>query len=249
MARRPERQVSPGAEVRRLLRRARSAALATSLGRRARPFASLVTVAWDLDASPILMLSDMAEHSRNLAADGRASLLVEDASHLSNPQTGPRASLVGRLRRTRLERCGRRFLAAHPAARTYASFADFRFYRMAVERVYFVGGFGRAGWLRRAEVILARPQWAGVAACEQRLVEHMNADHADAVAHYAKVLLGAPGKAWRLAAIDPEGADLRSRGRALRLDFEAPVRDARSCRERLVALARTAPPGAPGRRR
>ncbi|MEE9545585.1 MAG: hypothetical protein V3V55_08360, partial [Rhodospirillales bacterium] len=160
---------SPPCEARGLIRRARSAALATALtvrrkspqaGKRRRqqaqdwPYASMVTLACDGDASPLLLLSDLADHSRNLKTLERASLLIEAASGLPNPQTGPRVTIMGRIEKTDDPRHARRFLARHPGARMYAGFRDFNFYRMSVERVYFVGGFGRAVWFQGRKFLL-----------------------------------------------------------------------------------------------
>ena len=121
---------------------------------------SLVTIACDHDGSPILLLSNLADHTRNLAADDRASLLVEAASQRVNPQTGPRVSLVGRLTPADAARCRDRFLARHPSAERYAGFADFHIFRMAVGRVHWVGGFADARWMD-GEAYRAEPAAAG----------------------------------------------------------------------------------------
>ncbi len=134
--------------VRALMRGMRAGALATeaSGGKGAGfPFASLVTLGWDIDASPIFLFSDLADHTRNIRANPSASLLVAAQTGLKNPQTGARVSLLmGRVKPTRLARHARRFLARHPQARSYAGFADFNFYRMAVSRARYVGGFAKA---------------------------------------------------------------------------------------------------------
>ncbi|MEK7246610.1 MAG: pyridoxamine 5'-phosphate oxidase family protein, partial [Pseudomonadota bacterium] len=133
--------------MRRLLRRGRSGMLATVLGgvtplgvpshdaaRAGHPYASLVTLAWDVDASPIFLFSTLSDHTRNLASDSRAALLIEEASRRANPQTGPRVTLIGRIapcaRGEDESSARRRFLARHPEAARYAGFGDFRFFRM-----------------------------------------------------------------------------------------------------------------------
>ncbi len=122
----------------------RKAALATSLD--GRPYVSLVTVAFDDDLSPILLLSQLADHTRNLAADGRAALLLDGTDGLDNPQTGPRVTLVGVAAPDDAPRLRARFLDRHPGAREYADFADFAIWRMRLDKAHFVGGFGRAVW-------------------------------------------------------------------------------------------------------
>jgi putative heme iron utilization protein len=212
-----------GAEARALLRRARSAAFATALAANgadvAWPYASLVTIACDADASPILLLSDLSDHTRNIGRDDRASLLIEAASNRANPQTGPRVTLLGRIVRTADQRHRRRFLARHPSAGLYAGFADFNVYRMSVERAHFVGGFGRAVWLSAEDVLLASFKAAAAAEAEPALLATWQGTGAEQVATAAEHRLARPGPGWRLVAVDPEGCDLRRRGTVSRLDF------------------------------
>ena len=232
----------PAAACRRLIRAARSAALATASSGatdtgKSWPYASLVTVACETDASPILLLSRLSDHTRNLDEDGRASLLFEAASRRSNPQTGPRVTVMGRIEPTTDERLARRFLARHPDATQYAGFADFGFYRMKVERAHYVGGFAQAVWIKGQSLLSEATAAATLAALEDGVVEHMNDDHAQAIDLYANVLLGRRGTGWKMVGIDAEGADLRRGALFARLEFENPVEDSESCRRALVALA------------
>ena len=222
--------------VRDLVRGLDRAALATALPVQsgAWPYASLVLVAADHDLSPILLLSDLAEHTKAIAADGRVSLLFDGTQGLEQPLTGPRVTLVGRAERTADERLGRRFLARHPDAAMYAGFKDFSLYRVVVERAHLVAGFGKIRWLSTAE--LAVPVPAGLAESEDGIVRHMNEDHADAVQLYAGTLLGLAGSDWRMTGIDAEGIDLRQAGHVARLAFDTPLSSAREARKVLVAL-------------
>ena len=245
---RPSRETAAG-EARALVRRARSAALATALaGDGAWPYASLVTVACDGDGSPILLLSDLSDHTRNLAVDPRASVLFEAASRRRNPQAGPRVTVLGRVLRSEDERHRRRFLARHPDARQYAGFGDFHVHLMVVERAHYVGGFAVAPWLAGRELLAAGRAAASVAAIEEDVLAHMNSTHGDAVDLYANRLLRLKGRRWRLVGIDPDGVDLRLGGRFARLDFGRPVRNRASCRAELVRLARLARDGEDGER-
>lgn len=219
-----------GAHARALIRRARSAALATAQpGATADdtpwPYASLVTVACDTDASPILLLSDLSDHTRNLAVDGRATLLIEAASGRANPQTGPRVSLLGRIAKSDNERHRRRFLARHPAATLYAGFADFHVYVMRIERAHFVGGFGRAMWLDAADVIVEAAAAAAIAEAEHAALADLRGARADAIERAVRRRLTRPGEGWHAIAVDPEGCDVRRRGTVGRLDFASPAHD------------------------
>lgn len=222
--------------VRGLLRRLDRASLATALpGESAGwPYASLVLVAVDHDLSPILLLSELAEHTRAIQADDRVSLLFDGTGGLDQPLTGPRATVLGRARRTTDERLKARFLARHPDAALYAEFKDFSVYRVVVERAHLVGGFGKIRWMEAAE--LGAPQAVGLAEAEPGIVGHMNGDHADAVQLYAGKLIGLAGNDWKMTGIDPEGIDLRRGGQVARLDFDAPLQGGSEARKALVAL-------------
>ena len=135
-----------GREVRRLARTADRGALASALAD-GRPYVSLVLLAWDFDGAPLLLLSDLAEHSRNLARDPRLGLLVDGTRGLEDPLTGARASLIGQAAPIRDDRSLARFLARHPSASAYAGFGDFKLYRVALECAHFVAGFGRIRWI------------------------------------------------------------------------------------------------------
>lgn len=237
--------------VRALLRGLDRASLATFLPAEPAgwPYASLVLVAVDHDLTPILLLSDLAEHTKAIRADGRVSLLFDGTAGLDQPLTGPRVTVLGRAERTDDERLKRRFLARHPDAALYAGFRDFGFYRVSVERSHLVGGFGKIRWIDRAG--LAAPEAEGLAAAEPGIVGHMNEDHGDAVQLYAEKLIGRTAGGWTMTGIDPEGVDLRRRGETARLDFDAPLTSAGEARKVLVALvarARTAPPAKPEER-
>jgi len=226
------------ATVRQLLRGRRSAALSShSAVDGGWAYGSLVTVAVDVDGSPLMLFSELSDHTRNLAADSRASLLFEHTSGRRNPQTGPRISVLGRIEKTKNKRHARRFLARHPEAGQYAGFGDFNFHHMTVERIHLVGGFARARWLRAVDVLADKKAAKMIAEAEPDVLAHMNADHADAVDLYAQNLLRRRGSGWRMSGIDPDGADLTLDGRLARLPFQAPVADAGGCRDELVHLA------------
>src|SRR5437660_7412446 len=226
-----------GAEARRLIRRRGHAALGTSLA--GRPYVSLVATACESDASPLLLLSDLAQHTKNLVADPRVSLLFEDTAGHADPLAGPRLTLLGRAERCDNPRATARFAARHPASAAYASFADFHLYRVSIERGHLVAGFGRIAWIDAAELRFGADPGA-LAAAEPEIVEHMNRDHADAIELYARHLLGRQGTEWRMTGIDPEGLDLRCGGETARLDFAAPVLNPAAARRELVALAQAA---------
>ncbi len=235
-----------GFAIRQLMRSSRSASLSTALASAdGWPYASLVTVAIDTDGAPLLLFSELSDHTRNLKADGRAALLFERASRHANPQRGPRVSVLGRIRPTRIPEHARRFLDMHPEAEMYAGFGDFGFYRMSIDRAHWVGGFARAQWLSGRFVAADAKAAKAIAAAAPGIIAHMNDDHADAVENYATRLLGRSGGGWRMIGVDPDGADLALEGRRARLGFDEMAENVAQVRDRLVQMAGQARAGNP----
>jgi heme iron utilization protein len=228
------------AAARRLVRRARSGALATAHAAEDGnqdiwPHASLVTVACDCDAAPLFLLSHLAEHTHNLQTDSRAALLVEEASRRANPQTGPRVTVRGRIEKSREERHRRRFLARHPSAALYAGFADFAIYRMAVERVHYVGGFGQARWIEAGDFAWDAVSAAAIAAAEPEIIRDGNAGALATLRAHRNRSRRQDG--WAMIGVDPEGCDLRRGNAIARLEFARPTFTPAGVREALWELA------------
>ena len=229
--------------VRSLIRGGATAVLATALGDSGWPYASLVLTACDHDAAPIVLISRLAEHTSNISADARVSLLFDGTEGLDHRLTGPRASIQGRAIETTDPGCRERFLRRHPEAAQYVDFADFAFYRIAVERARLVAGFGRVYWIDGEGMALGLAPADALAEAEAGIVAHMNEDHAEALGLYATRLLGLDDGAWVMTGCDAEGFDLRAGARRARFNFEAHVADAQEARRMLVALAQGAREG------
>ncbi|MDR3516224.1 MAG: pyridoxamine 5'-phosphate oxidase family protein [Azospirillaceae bacterium] len=226
-----------GLGVRRLLRRIDRAALATGQ-RNAEgwPYPSLTLVALDHDASPLLLISRLADHTQNILQDDRVGLLFDGTAGLAEPLSGPRVTVLGRARRSDDPRHRRRFLARHPGSAGYAVFADFAIYRVEIERVHLVGGFGRVRWFDAAQVRCDRSLDGDAGGdAEAGLLTAFAEDCPDG----ASRLAGGAGD-WALIGLDPEGCDLRGNGQVLRLDFETPVGDVETVRAELTRLLRHA---------
>jgi len=245
----------PGDTVRRLLRAADRAAMATHLSGRgdpalqAWPYTSLVLLACDHDATPLLLISDLAEHSKNIAEDARVALLIDGTAGRVDPLTGPRATILGRAEKTDDGRLKSRFVARHPSAALYADFADFHLYRVAVAQAHFVAGFGRIHWINAADVgfaagpaattpVATTPAWADG---EEALVARLNgaAGMADRL---ARLGTGRQANGWRVTGVDPEGIDLRRDGSVSRLEFPAPADDPDAAAAAIDGLLQAAKP-------
>lgn len=233
----------PGVAARALLRSLDRASLATLMRpgtpEAGSPYASLVMVALDHDASPILLISQLADHTKNLDANPAVSLLFDGTHGLDEPLTGARVTVQGTAHKTDDGRVKARYVARHPGAAMYAGFKDFAFWRVTIARAHLVAGFGRIHWIAAGEIRDTRPA-EKLAEQEQDILTHMNAEHADAVQLYATKLLGGSGDGWTLTGVDAEGADLRRGGQVLRLPFAKAVADAEQARGELVRLVKQA---------
>jgi putative heme iron utilization protein len=227
--------------ARTLLRTARYGALAVLDPQSGAPLASRVAVATDLDGTPLILVSSLSEHTGGLDADPRCSLLLGEPGK-GDPLAHPRISL--RCRAERLQRgtptqmrTERRYLNRHPRAKLYASFGDFAFFRLEVERASLNGGFGKAYHLTRAELVLEGPATDELAEAEQPALDHMNTDHSDAIDIYARAFARADGGSWSLTGIDAEGIDIACGDDFRRIFFVEPLGSAAELRQALVTLA------------
>ena len=225
-----------GDEARRLIRAARTATLATLLAD-GTPYASLVKTASESIGQPLILISRLAWHTRNLEADGRASLLfVAEGAH-GDALEAARVTAIGRFAPAPEPAYAARFLACHPGAAFYASFKDFSFWRMELERCHAVAGFGRIRTLDRDAVVLPREQAEAIGQLALEALDHVNEHHKEALGLYATRLLGQPMADWRATSLDPDGIELSEGKRSVRLAFPHAVSTAAELRTALKALA------------
>jgi putative heme iron utilization protein len=228
------------AEVARsLLRRSRQGALATLMAGSGDPYCSLVNVASHADGSPILLISRLALHTKNILADPRVSLMLDERAE-GDPLEGSRIMLAGRAEEAGagdLEICRRRYLNAHPSAEAFVSFKDFSFFRIRPNGAHLVAGFGRIVDLKPEQFLTDISDAGALLEAEQDAIEHMNADHRDATSLYATRLLGAGPADWRCTGCDPGGLDLQAGGKTLRLDFPRRIVTPAALRQMLKELA------------
>ena len=178
------------------------------------------------------MISELAQHTRNIAIDPRCSLFFDGTGGLEDPLAGTRLTVTGRLEETADEVLRTRYITRHPFA--WLEFADFHLYAMTVERAHLISGFGRIAWIAGddllfdADDVLAEAE-PDILAREGRAAEP-----------HAARLLGLPAGAWKMTGIDPEGIDLRGEERNSRLNFETPVRTPEEARAALARIAEMA---------
>jgi heme iron utilization protein len=235
----PDPAFDPKLAAKKLLREGRSGALATLMPPTGDPYCSLVNVATAADGAPLLLISRLAVHTKNILADPRVSLMLDERKE-GDPLQGARVMLMGTAAATDDAEARRRYLARQPEAEMFAGFADFAFYRMELKAAHLVAGFGRIVDLKPQDVLTEVGDAAELVAAEPEILAHMNDDHADAVRLYATRLLGAPDGEWRCVGCDPEGLELQHDRTALRLPFPQRVRAPGVLRQVLKQMAEQA---------
>lgn len=207
------------------------------------PHGSLVTLAWQ-GARPILLMSDLAEHTKNLRADPRCSLMVSQSDG-QDPLALGRLTAVGRAKIVAQddEAARQAYLSAHPQAKYYSDYSDFCFWEISVEQVRYIGGFGRMSWVQGQDWAHASPdplreQVAGIC-------EHMNQDHHRALVDYCKAFSKAGQvEQVKMTHVDRYGFEMSVNTpegwRPVRIAFEAPCETPDQVRAALVRMAKAA---------
>lgn len=222
-----------------------------SLKQAGTPFGSVTPYGLDEHGQPLFLISSMAMHTHNLQADPRASLLVAEATTPDDALGAGRVTLLGAARKIQKENQAeladtrRRYLAAYPNAHYWVDFDDFSFYRLEVSDVYFVGGFGVMGWVTPEDYLAAEAD--PLAGHRQGIIDHMNADHAQALVqlarHYGPEETKGVEEA-RMTAVDRLGFHLRlktgDRFHGARIAFLRQARTPEECRQVLVEMVRQA---------
>lgn len=230
--------------ARTLVETLRTASLATVAKEpEGHPYASFVTFALD-DGDPVLLISEMAEHTQNLRRDPRSSLLAAE-SRMEDPLANGRVTLLGSCRPVDADdpSARRAYLERLPDAAYYCDFKDFHFWRLRVDSVRYIGGYGRMSWVSGDEWKAAEPD--PLAAHAEGIVDHMNADHADAMALLCRAFSKAKAaEDVTMSGIDRYGFDMSARTergpRPVRLAFPQPVSTPAEARKALVAMVAAA---------
>jgi putative heme iron utilization protein len=204
------------------------------------PFGSVITFSGDRRNRPVILISDIAEHTKNIVADPRVSITVIEGG--DDIQASGRLTVVGNAKRiadsAQLEDAAQRFYRRFPQAVDYHRFHDFHFYCIEPTRLRYIGGFGRIHWVEASAVLAENPFSESQ---ELPMIDHMNSDHAAAISDYCRLYGVDPvAETPRLSAIDGHGFDVMIGKRLLRIPFDAPVTTAAEVRAALVSLARRA---------
>ena len=208
------------------------------------PFGSIMPYALDAQGRPLVLISTMAMHTQNLAADRRASLLVTQPGWTGDPLAAGRVTLIGEafpLAGEDVAPARQAYLARHANAAYWVDFEDFGFYRLAIADIYYVGGFAAMDWVSAGDYLAARPDPLADAA--GAIIEHMNKDHANALVTFARVLAETEADEAVMVSVDRLGFKLRitsgSRLSGARIAFPREVMTTEQCRAVFIEMLRT----------
>ena len=197
------------------------------------PFGSVVSTLTDHEARPLFLISQLAEHTRNIQQDARASFLVHEQS--ADIQAGERLTLVGRAVRVETtEQPKARYLRYFPSTEQYFSL-DFSFYRIEPITLRYVGGFGIARWISPTEIL---PPPNSLAQQEEELVARFNLDQAGDLQFFCRTYYGRSASETTLVGIDCDGFDILDDGQLLRFDFPETVLNAEQAEAALLHMLR-----------
>ncbi|MGH8659580.1 MAG: HugZ family protein [Gammaproteobacteria bacterium] len=228
-----------GAEARRLLLRGYHGVLSTlSVEAPGYPFGSVVPYCLDRRGWPVILISRIAQHTKNIQADPKVSLIVQEDG-VQDIQAAARLTCLANAEPIAEGDTDTpaRYYRYYPQARGYHQTHDFEFYRLALMRARYIGGFGRIHWLEPGQLVRPNPFSSGQ---ERSMVQHMNDDHQEAMARYCKsqgIPVPADGKP-AMAGIDGEGFHLLLGTRIVRFDFDRAVTTPLEVRAKLVTMAR-----------
>jgi len=227
-------------EARQMLRAHRYGALCT-LSKKfdGFPFGSITPYLADHDGSLIILISSLAEHTKNILHDPHVSLITHDQRD-AHIQTQGRVTLLGNAQAIRdRDQIGTRYLRYFPEAQSYFQMHDFSFFRIQPVAIRYIGGFGNIHWVNMEQY--AVPPYPLIEQ-EADVVTHMNTDHSETMRRYCKHLHHREVLDIEMLGIDCDGFDMRADGEVLRVDFTEPVKDAQQARLALVALAHSSSP-------
>jgi putative heme iron utilization protein len=225
-------------EARRMLRAHRYGALGT-LSKKfdGYPFGSITPYLVDHDGSLLILISTLAEHTKNIRHDPRVSLITHDQRD-PHIQTQGRVTVVGNARlEPNREQAGLRYLRYFPEAQAYFAMHDFSFYRIRPVAIRYIGGFGKIHWVNMENYAV---QPYPLIEQESDVIAHMNADHQDALRNYCQHFHQCAALDIAMLGIDLDGFDVRADGKVLRFDFAQAVIDAQQARTALVEMTRAA---------
>ena len=195
------------------------------------PYVTFVMTAFDHDGSPLLLLSDLSEHTKNLKSNDMVSILFfeenrdeesfpifESNESYEDPMSRPRLTVIGRLKKSKKIEHKERFISRHSVSKLYSNFADMNLYKLEISGGHLTGGFAKVKWFNKDELTIKG--FSGFSEDEIDIVKHMNEQHKESIKQYSKFFLDASNfENYNIVGIDPEGFDLRYNDKLKRISF------------------------------
>ena len=219
-------------------------------------YSTFTLTAFDYDLSPIILLSDLSEHTTNIANNHSSSLMLCEERKLydyfpkfnnksfdyEDPMSRPRVTLIGKLKITKNLNHKTRFLNRHPTSNLYANFSDMNFYRLDIIGAHLIGGFASVKWFSKKDLICNDVK--NFQESENSIISHMNDHHKESIDLYVKKFIRGISlslrKNWQLIGVDPDGFDLRKKDKVIRYCFERSINNASKLRGVFVKLHKQA---------
>jgi len=203
------------------------------------PFGSVTPYCLNRQGQPVILISGIAQHTKNIIADSKVSLTVLEFGK-ENVQTHGRLTYLANAKRLEADEphSKERYFRYFPSSRKYDEVHDFSFYELELVRARYIGGFGNIHWLNQEELLLANPFQAEE---ENGILQHMNKDHQSAMRHMLSAKRNVDcGKELEIAmvGIDAEGFDLMAANEIYRFSFPRQINSVDQAREELVAMAK-----------
>lgn len=217
------------------------------------PFGSVAPFVLDHNCQPVVLISTIAEHTKNIIANPKVSLLVFAGDE--DLQANARLTLLGNAVKIDKEDANlrARYLRYLPQAASYFDMHDFSFYRIEIAQMRYIAGFGKMGWLSGDDIAISAAESGDqLADIESAMITHMNQDHADSLMAYCKHFHGIVANHAKILGIDSAGFDVRAETasntesnpetsfKILRFNFEQPIHDAQSARQAFVSMSKAA---------
>lgn len=223
-------------EARRLLRRYRGGVLSThSTKLDGYPYGAALPYCTDARGRIVVLVSHLAEHTKNIDRDPRVSFTVSTLS--ADLQNAARETVPGEIAPIEDEPVSARYLRLFPAGREYLAIGGFRFWAIEPKQVRLIAGFGSLHWIDGAQTLATHELSSNA---EADVLEHMNADHAHNLRDFCRHVHGVEARSAQMVGIDCDGFDIRTDADLLRFDFDHEIHDSGEAREQLVALAHAA---------
>lgn len=231
--------LSPAYRARNIVRASAFAHLSTLDSNDGFPHGSLVMCACTQDCTPLIIISQLARHTKNINKDPRVSLFFDHSSGIRNRLAKPRLTLAGNVKKTDPIVSRRRFSSRHPNIFDLLAL-DFSIFEVQIEQGHLIGGFGDIHNIKGKDFNLDCRKCNELISNENDIVDHMNEDHSDTIDLYAQSLLEQKNSGWKLTGCDPEGCDLYLDEIILRLSFPKIAKTPNDARKAFIMLTKKA---------